>query len=131
NTVFQLPQTYSAATRGFDVNSNQLARIVGLKQSELAPSAELAQQNAGNAENAVNTKLGYATAEQNKQLLPYQSEQTLLSDRLARESSMFSQANQQELDSIIAKINAGVTLSEGESDRANKLAMAEKQYQSQ
>lgn len=128
NTMFQLPETYKAATRGYDVNNNQLSRIVGQKQFELGPSAELAQQNLGNAENVVNTRLGYATAEQQKQLLPYQSEQTLLTDRLARESSMFSQANQQELDGIIAKINAGVTLSEGEANRANQLAIAEKGY---
>ncbi len=42
---------------------------------------------------------------------------------------MFTTENEQELNGLIAKINAGVTLSEGEATRANALAVAEKGYQ--
>lgn len=131
NTLFQLPSTYSAATRGFDVNSNQLSRIIGQKQSELAPAAALAQSNAQNAENTLDKRLGYAQADQNRALLPYQSEQSLLSDRFAREATGYTQAMGNELDAIIQKMNAGVTLSEGEKNRAQQLAIAEKGYQNQ
>src|SRR3990167_1878680 len=34
NTLFNLPSTYGSATRGFDVNANQLSRIIGTKQAE-------------------------------------------------------------------------------------------------
>lgn len=130
-TLFNLPQTYSKATTGYDVNANQLARIIGQKQSELAPSAALASQNALTAQGDVNTRLGYEQADQAKALVPYQTEQQLLTDRLARESTLYSQNNQHELDSIIAKMTAGVTLSEGEKNRAQQLATAEKSYQTQ
>src|SRR3990167_2816476 len=33
--VLDIPEVYKAGTRGFDVNSNQLARIVNQKTSEL------------------------------------------------------------------------------------------------
>jgi len=37
-----IPQTQTQATRGYDVNSNQLSRIIGAKQAELAPVAQQA-----------------------------------------------------------------------------------------
>lgn len=130
-TLFNLPTTYSKATTGFDVNANQLARIVGQKQSELAPAAGLATQNALDAEKSINTRLGYETRDQDRALLPYQSEQTLLADRLARETSLYSQDNENELNAIISKMQAGIQISEAEKSRAQQLAMAEKEYQNQ
>jgi hypothetical protein len=127
-TLFNLPSTYSAATTGRDVNANQLSRIVGTKQVELSPAAALATQNAQQAQSNLNTRMGYEQADQSKALLPYQTEQQLLTDRLTRESTGYSAANQSILDSIIAKMNAGVTLSEGEKTRAQQLAVQEMQY---
>lgn len=131
NTLTNLPSTYSAATRGFDVNANQLSRIIGQKSSELAPAVDTAERSLSSAQNTLDRRLGYAQADNQKALLPYQSEQSLLSDRFAREASGYSDAMHSELDAIIAKMNAGITLSEGEKDRAQKLAIAEKGYQNQ
>lgn len=128
NTLFNLPSTYSAATRGFDVNANQLSRIIGQKQSELSPAAALSQQNVNTAENTLNTRLGYANADFQNKLLPYQTESSMLGDRLARETTGYTQAMQSELDAIIAKMNAGVQISEGEKNRAHELAMAEQSF---
>ena len=129
NTLFNLPSTYSAATTGHDVNANQLSRIVGQKQSELAPAAALAQSNVSSAENSLNTRLGYGQADQAKALLPYGMESNLMSDTFARETTGYTNAMQGELDAIIGKMNAGVTLSEGEKNRAQALASAEMGYQ--
>lgn len=129
NTLFQLPQTFSAGTRGFDVNNNQLSRIVGQKQSEIAPAAALAQSNTQNAENTLTTRLGYEQADQNRALLPWQMEQGFLGDRLARETTGYSNQMQSELDAIIARMQAGITLSEGEKNRAQQLSLAESGYQ--
>lgn len=128
-TLFNLPTTYSKATTGYDVNANQLARIVGQKQSEIAPSAALASENALAAEGIVDKRLGYEARDQDRALLPFQTEQGFLADRLARETSLFSESNEQELNALIKKLEAGVTLSEGEKNRANQLAIAEKGYQ--
>jgi len=131
NTLTNLPSTYSGATRGFDVNANQLNRIIGQKSSELAPAVDTAERSLSDAQNTLSTRLGYEQADQQKELLPYQTEQSLLSERQARESTMFSQENQSELDGLIAKINAGITLSEGEKNRANQLAVAEQSFEHQ
>ena len=130
-TIFNLPATYSKATTGFDVNQNQLDRVVGTKQAELAPAAALAADAAQRAESNVNTRLGYAQRDQDRELLPYQTEQQLLSDRLARETTLYSQANQAELDSLIAKMQAGIQLSEAEKNRAHELSVQEQNYENQ
>lgn len=128
-TLFQLPSTYSAATTGYDVNNNQLSRIIGQKQSELAPSAALATQNVASLEDTANKRLGFEQQDfANKQDV-FKTQGSLLNDRLARESTGFGQLEQRELDGLIAKFNAGVQLTEGERNRANALAVAEKNYQ--
>jgi hypothetical protein len=130
-TLFNIPATYSKATRGFDVNNNQLQRIIGQKQSEIAPSAALATQNQAALEGQLGQRLGYEQQDFANRLIPYQSEQSLLTDRLARETTGYTNQMQSELDALIARMNAGVTLSEGEKQRANALAIAEKNYQTQ
>ena len=131
NTLFNLPGVYNKATLGHDVNANQLSRLIGQKQSEIAPSAALATSNLQSAESNLNTRLGYETADRERALLPFEKEQSFLQDRMARETSLYSQANQSELDAIIAKMQGGITLSEGEKNRAQELAMSEKNYQNQ
>lgn len=131
NTLFQIPGTYTKATTGFGVNANQLSRIIGTKQTELAPSAALAAQNAQAAEGNLNTRLGYEKADQERALLPFEKESSMLETRHAREATGYTTAMQGELDAIIAKMNAGVTLSEGEKNRANQLSIAEKGYSNQ
>ncbi len=128
-TIFNLPQTYSKAMTGYDVNQNQLDRVVGTKQAELAPAAALASQNAQAAETNLNTRLGYAQRDQDRQLLPYQMEQNLMSERFARETTLYSQENQAELDALIAKANARVSLTEGEKNRMHQLAMQEAEFE--
>jgi len=129
--LLDLPETYGSASRGFDVNANQLQRIVGTKQAELSPFAQRATEQAQNAQNSVNTLLGYGQADQAKALMPYQTEQSFLTDRLARETTMFSQENENELNAIMDKVRNGIALSEGEKNRANALAVAEQSYQNQ
>jgi len=127
-TLEAVPQTYTAATRGFDVNANQLSRIVGTKQAELAPLAQKATTQAQNAQTQLGTQMQLAQAEQAKELTPYEYEREFLTDRIARETSMFSQANEQELNALIAKMTAGVNLNEGEKTRLNELKKAELAY---
>jgi S-adenosylmethionine synthetase len=128
NTLTNLPSTYSKATTGYDVNANQLARIIGQKSSELSPMVQTAETSLSGAQNTLGQRMGYEQTDQAKALLPYQTEQTLLSDRLARETTLYSQDNQNELNALISKMQMGVTLSEGEKNRANQLAIQEQDY---
>lgn len=129
--VYDLPGVYDGATRGFDVNANQLSRIVGQKTSELAPIAQRAQEQANTAQGNLNTLLGYGQADQNKQLLPYQAEQSLLPGLQSTSAGLFSGQQQNELTSLINKINAGVSLTQTEWNNANQLAVAKQNFENQ
>lgn len=127
-TLANLPYTYSGATRGFDVNANQLNRIVSTKSSAMAPTVNAVNTALGSAQNQLVTRMGLTQQQQAKELLPYQSEQQLLNDRLTRESTGFTQEAEGLLQSYIQKMMAGVALSTGEQNRANALAIAKLSY---
>lgn len=131
DTLTNLPGTYSKATTGFDVNANQLQRVITQKTGEIAPAMETAERALANANNTLNTRLGYETRDQDRALMPFDKEQGFLTDRLARETSLYSQDNERELDAILAKMSAGVQISEGERNRAHQLSMAEKEFENQ
>jgi len=128
NLLTNLPSTYSKATTGYDVNQNQLSRIIGQKSSELSPLVTTAENSLQAAQGNLATRMSYETADQARMEKPYATEKEMLNDRLARETTLYSQDNQNELNSLIAKINAEVTLSEGEKSRAATLAASEKTY---
>ena len=128
-TVLNIPSTITNSARGNEVSQNQADRMIGYQQNKLSPLAQEATRQQQAAEGLVSEQMGYAQADQAKQLLPYAMEQSLLTDRLARETSMFSTQNQNELDALMNKISSGVQLTEGEANRANQLAIAEKGYQ--
>lgn len=129
NTMTNLPGTYSAATRGFDVNQNQLNRIVGTESSKLAPAMETAERSLSDAENTLSTRMGFEQRDQDRELIPFNVEQDFMVDRMARETTLFTADNGRELDALLAKMSAGITLSEGEKNRANQLAMQEKEFE--
>lgn len=128
NTLEATPETQKTATRGYNVNSNQLARIIGAKQAELAPSATKAAQNTLNAENELGTRLGYGVQQQVKDLTPFTTEQSLMSDQLAREYTGFTQQASNELQMIMQQIqnNQAVTLQQMQN--ANNLAIKKLEY---
>ena len=126
--ILGIPALHTSGTRGFDVNANQLGRIINEKTAQIAPFAQEATRLAQFAENSVNTKLGYLQNDWNRQLLPLTTEKDFLTDRMARETSMYTQDNQNELNAILAKISTGVAIDEKERDRAHALALQEAQY---
>ena len=127
--LIDIPEVYKAGTRGFDVNANQLARIINQRSGEIAPLAQRATAQAQFGEQELGTRLGYLQNDWNRQLLPLTTEKDFLADRFAREASMYTQDNQNELNAILDKIKNGITLSEGEKNRAQQLAIAEKGYE--
>lgn len=130
-TVAELPKTQTDATRGYNVNSNQLSRIIGAKQAELAPAAQQAVTQQQAAESNLATQLGYGVAQQQKDLLPFTTEQSLLSDQLAREYSGFTTDKQNQLQLMMQNISNGQALTMAQLQNANDLAMAKLQYDNQ
>lgn len=127
-TLNEIPATYTAATRGYDVNANQLGRITGTKQAAYAPIAQKEQENYQNKQALVNELMGYNQYQQEKELRPFQSEQQMLTDYQAREASGFSQENESKLNGYIEKMRGGIQLTTAEAAEANKLAMAKLDY---
>jgi len=126
--IAAMPKQQTDATRGYNVNSNQLARIIGQKQAELAPQAQQAVTQQQNAENQLSTRLGYEVAQQQKELTPFTTEQSMLSEQLAREYSGFTTDKQNELQLVMQQISNGAALTQQELQNANNLAIAKMQY---
>lgn len=122
--VFNTPERNLLATRGSDTTQNQLDRVNAYDLSKLQPVASLAAQNQQAAEGTLAQRLGYAQQDFTNSLLPYQYEAPLVAQANDLASAGFNSDNQNELQALIAKMNAGVTLNEGELNRANALAIA-------
>lgn len=130
-TVTDLPSTYGSATRGFDVNANQLSRIIGQKSSVLSPLAQTATTQAQNAQNQVNTQLGYQQQDFQNNLIPYTTEAGILGQQQGNEINVWGQSQKNELDALVAKMQSGAQLTNDELNRANSLSIAELQSQTQ
>jgi hypothetical protein len=129
STLEAIPQTYGSATRGFDVNANQLGRIVGTKQAQLAPLQQKAVGQLQTAQNQIGTQMGLEQAQQQKELQPYDMERQFLTDRMARETSLFTQDAEREYNALVTKMQAGIQLSEAEKNRAQELEMQKRSFE--
>lgn len=130
-----LPGRVAQETRGFDVSASQLARLqeargIPLRGQliEVARGAERVGGRLGSLQTELGQRLGFATEEQRRTLLPYQVEAELLSTRLAREITLFTEERERELSSLLGKLNAGVQLSIADANRAAQLAIAEQDF---
>lgn len=79
--------------------------------SNLATAAQLAQQDVTTG------------------LLPIQTEGQILVDRMARESTGYSQQAQSELDVLLSKWTTNMQMAENEKGRLHELAMKEREYE--
>lgn len=129
NQLNYLPQTETAAMKGFDVNNNQLNTDIGLQQWKLAPLAARASSNATNiAQNIMNPQIAATQAQQQKELTPYTTEGQFLTDYMARQTTAFTTENEQELNALLAKQAQGVILTTDEQDNITKLKAAQISY---
>lgn len=125
-----LPYTYGKATRGFDVNANQLERLTAQKASELAPTVTAAANQYAASKDMMTALMGATQAQQAKELSSYPVEQQMMSERMAREYSGFDNDAQREYQALVDKMNAGIKLSIAEEDRKAQLEVAKMQYDS-
>lgn len=121
----------SSAARGMPVNANQLERQTASRAAGLAPTVQAQGQALEGAYRELGARTGFTQEQQKKELMPWQEEGKFLSDRLARETSGFTFGMESELNGLLAKLQAGTTLNEGEKNRANALAIAKLQADTQ
>lgn len=129
NQVTNVAPTQYSLARGFDVSDPQVQNAINTNLRFLQPQATAATQQAQAAQNLAQQYVGYGMQERQLGLLPYQYQGQELSDALARQSTGFNIADQNELQGYVAKMNAGITLSQAEYTRANELLKNQTAYQ--
>lgn len=143
-----IPGVTQAAQDKFGVNTllgmtNALeSRISDLKDNISGYGAG-GTASAGQVDKAINNKylpqynssasnLGRAATlaqgEISTNLSPYTTRINTLNEQIARESSGYSQEQQNELTALLTKYQTGVQMSENEKNRMNQLAVADKQF---
>ena len=133
-----MPAQVAGTTRESLVTEPQRAGMVQAQQQpileqlgEVTRGLAVAQPALTAAQQQAGQMAGLEIGRQEMALLPFERGFSLLEQRQAREFSGYTFANEQELNRLIANQQAGITLSEGEEDRLNQLAIAEKGYENQ
>lgn len=132
NTAFSnIPYNYGSAARGFDVNANQLSRIISTKTANMTPAMNAANNALATAQNTATARIGQEQTQQTKLLSPYQTEGSMLNDYLSRQATGFTSTAEATLSGYLQKLASGVTLTQDELDNANRLATAKLAYDAQ
>ncbi|MBU6501182.1 MAG: hypothetical protein KGI72_05145 [Patescibacteria group bacterium] len=129
NQVANVAPTQYSLARGFDVSDPQVQNAINTNLRFLQPQATAATNFAQTAQNLAGQYVQAGIAQNQFNLLPVQQQGQMLSDALARQSTGFDIAAQNELQGLVSKMNAGVTLSQTEMSRANSLLQAQEAYQ--
>lgn len=131
-----MPGRVAGETRGFDVTAAQLARIQEARGEpvredliETARAAEKAGIRLGAGETELGRRLGLEAAGLERELQPFATEAGMMSDRAAREITLYSTERQAELSELLQKLQTQGQLSVVEAQSLNKLALQEDEYQ--
>lgn len=122
-----IPEGVQAA-RGFDIGSPQVQNGVAQKLSYLLPQETAATNNLNSARELAQGYVQAGQAQNAQNLLPVQYQAEAMNDAMARQSTGFTTAMTNELNGLIAKMQAGMQLSDAEYQRANALASMENEY---
>jgi len=128
NLINNMNTTVGQTTGNSMVTQGQRANLVA---ANIAPLKENLTTLTGQGEllNTAKTAAEANVAAKTAQsLLPFEKEFTTLQTQQAREFTGYTTANQLELDRLLANQQAGLTWTNAEAERANELALAEKQY---
>ncbi len=129
NTLKSIPRTQETLSKQVGISAPNLQKRIATEQGKIAPLAQEAVSQQQFSEQELGNRLGLLVAEQSKELEPfYQAQLPLLSDRLAREQTNYSQERQNELTVLLTKLSQGFQATQAELDRANQLAVKEKEY---
>ena len=128
-TLKNIPGVQKTISKQVGISAPNLQKRIAAEQGEIAPLAQEAVSQQQFGEQELGTRLGYLLADQAKELEPfYKAQLPLLSDRLAREQTNYSQAKQDELTLLLTRMDQGFKATQADLDRANSLAMNENQY---
>ncbi len=123
-----VPDAYTGA-KGFDIDSTDINNAIASKLAYLGPQANAATANYNTAAGLASNFVQAGQVQNQQNLLPIQAQGTLLQQQEAAQATGWNQAAANEFQGLINKMNAGITLSTTEMNRANQLASLEEAYQ--
>jgi hypothetical protein len=129
NAVITAPQSNLDAAKGFNYDENQVMQKTSQDLQRLSPLAIAAQNNAQTAQGNALDYVNQGMAQNQYELQPTQEQGQYLMDSYARQQSGFTTTQQSQLDSLKAKMQAGVQLSSDEMAAFTSLTQAESSYQ--
>lgn len=125
-----VPDAYRAA-RGYDIDSTDINNGIAQKTAYLTPQANAATANYNTAAGLASNFVNAGITQNQMNLLPIQAEQQNLLQEQAAQATGWNQAAKSQFDGLIAKMQAGVQLSQAEMDAAIRLAQMEEDYNKQ
>ena len=131
-----LPEDVAGRTRESLVTDPQRQRIIQKQQEPLLQSlqdvgqmgAQTAQQIA-QREGQLGTMMGLESAQQQKELMPWQQKYELMDVNQAREMANWTFGKEAELNRLLQNAQMGMQMSEAERNRMHQLAMQEQQFE--
>ena len=131
-----LPEQMSGETRGFDVNATQRAKMEAMRGSDLtndltqtARAASRAGIDTQSIQGNIANLMGLEMGQQEKELVPFGVEATMISERLARDFSSYTMDKQFEFETMIAELNQGYAVDNAKLAQMNQLAQMENAYE--
>jgi len=133
--ILAMPKTVADTSRESMMTEGQRARLVQSQQqpmienlNEVGRLQAMTGERLSGAETNLNKLMGYEMAQQERSLLPFEKEFSMLEQYQAREFSGYTFLNQMELNRLLSNAAMGEKWTTEEADRANKLAVAEWSY---
>lgn len=123
-----VPEQERLISQQIGISAPRLERRIAQRQAEIAPSALRAAEAQQFAERELGERLGYGLAEQERELMPFETEAEMISDRAARELSMWTTEREGELDTLLKRMEIEGQLRTDEMTRAHELAMQENTF---
>lgn len=126
-----LPSTIAGTTRDSLVTDAQRQALINAQSVPLTKNLADVQRGTANLQNTLNMAQTTANQAVTEGSLPFEVGTNALAQQQAREFTGYTNDMQRELDRLVANQKAGLQWTTDEANRAQQLAIAEKNYQNQ
>lgn len=123
-----IPGTQETISKQVGISAPRLQQRIASKTAELSPALSSATRGLESANTALSLGLQTYGTKMGEAMLPYQTEASMLSDRLAREVTGYTTQYQGELSLLLEKMKQQGQLDLAELQRAQQLADMENSY---
>jgi len=127
-TLENIPGSVKTLAGQFGISAPRMEQRMQALASNITPAQQQAVRQEQTAQERLADTLKYEIAQQERQLLPYTQEFTVLKDRIAREAAGFTAENKSQLDLLLQELKNTGTLTEQKLLSARELALKEEEY---